>query len=90
MTKFLSICYLGPFIYYVRKIVGGWVQANTYNCLYTWWVGLNKFLHKISIHEKNVEPVKFPTSISKLFHKMIVYHNNFPCVFNSNTMPALA
>ena len=22
----------GPYFYYVRKIVGGWVQQNAYNC----------------------------------------------------------
>ena len=23
----------GPYFYYVRKVVGGWVQQNAYNCL---------------------------------------------------------
>ena len=25
----------GPYFYYVRKIVGGWVQQNAYNCLFS-------------------------------------------------------
>ena len=29
---------LGPSIYYVSKIVGGWVPPDAYNCLYTGWV----------------------------------------------------
>ena len=61
---------MGPFIYYVRKIVGGWVQANAYNCLYTGWVGLKKFLRKIFVCEKNEKPAKFPTKIPKLCQKM--------------------
>ena len=34
----------GPFIYYVRKIVGEWVQANAYNCIYTGWVWTNSYV----------------------------------------------
>ena len=60
----------GPFIYYVRKIVGGWVQAIAYNCLYTGWVGLKKFLRKIFIHEKNKKSAKFSTNASKLSLKV--------------------
>ena len=60
----------GLSIYYVSKIVGGWVLSNAYNCLYTWWVGLNKFICKIFICKKNEKPAKFPTKIPKLCHKM--------------------
>ena len=59
-----------PFIYYVRKIVGEWVQANAYNCLYTGWVGFKKFLRKNFIREKNETSAKFPTNIANLSHKI--------------------
>ena len=66
----MSLPHKGLFIYYVRKIVGGWVQAIAYNCLYTGWVGLNKFLRKIFAHEKNKKSAKLSTNASKLSHKM--------------------
>ena len=45
--------YKGSSIYYVSKILGGWVLPNAYNCLYTGWVGLNKCLRKLFERENS-------------------------------------
>ena len=79
-------------MYYVRKIVGGWVDAIAYNCLYTGWLGLNKFLRKIFVHEKNKKSAKFSTNAMHqncLTKELIIDHHYFSYIFNSNTMPEL-
>ena len=50
--------------------MGGLVQTIAYNSLHTGWVGLNKFLRKIFVHEKNEKSEKFATNTSKLSQKM--------------------
>ena len=66
----IDLNFKGPFINYLRKIVGVWVQENAYNCSYTGWVGFKTFLHKNFICEKNEKYAKFPTNIPNLSHKM--------------------
>ena len=77
----------GPFIYYLRKIVG--LEDIAYNCLYTGWVGLNKFLRKIFIHEKNEKSGNFFHQYIKIIsqNELTVDHDYFPYIFNFNIMP---
>ena len=69
--------------------MGGWVQAIAYNCLYTGWVGLNKFLRKIFIHEKNEKSGNFFHQYIKIIsqNELTVDHDYFPYIFNFNAMP---
>ena len=32
----------GTYFYYVRKIEGGWIQQNAFNCLFTYSMYLSK------------------------------------------------
>ena len=41
---------MGPFKYYVSKIVGGWVWPNDYVCLHGGWVGLARCLRNKKNH----------------------------------------
>ena len=42
IVAFLTL--MGPFKYYVNKIVGGWGWPNAYVCLHGGWVGVERYL----------------------------------------------
>ena len=67
----------------------GLVQAIAYDFLYIRWVGLNKFLCKIFIHEKNEKSGNFFHQYIKIIsqNELNVDHDYFPYIFNFNTMP---